>query len=169
MAKAHRTNSALLPTPPLLITESKEEFDRIRGALHEEIKPRGIIEEMYVADIAHLVWEVLRLRRCKAGIINAAFRSALQAVLTQLLREPGGSEFDIRQRADKLARNWFSNPDIKKNVPERFENLNSINRPLKRKRSESRPKTSNASTGYWHHPKFVATRRCLAWSDIVAT
>lgn len=48
------------------------------------------IEQMYVADIAHLVWEILRLRRCKAGSINSVFRAALETLLTQLLREPGG-------------------------------------------------------------------------------
>jgi len=111
-----RTPLALLPKSPLLTTESEYEFDRIRDALNEEIKPRGIIEQIYVGDIAHLVWEVVRLRRCKASIINAAFRTALQTVLRQLLRKPGQSEYDVKERADRLARKWFSEPDIKSKV-----------------------------------------------------
>jgi hypothetical protein len=53
------------------------------------IKPQGIIEQMYVHDICSIVWEILRLRRCKALIINAAFRSALEHLLAQLLAPPG--------------------------------------------------------------------------------
>ena len=55
MAKAYSSSSAILREVPLLMTESKAEFDRIRDALNEEIKPRGIIEQIYVADIANLV------------------------------------------------------------------------------------------------------------------
>jgi len=35
----------------------------------------NIIEQMYVHDICAMVWEILRLRRCKVMIINSAFRS----------------------------------------------------------------------------------------------
>ena len=55
---------ALLPKSPLLITESADEFDALRDAFEQEIKPRGIIEQMYVHDICSIVWEILRLRRC---------------------------------------------------------------------------------------------------------
>jgi|SRR5215475_1286042 hypothetical protein len=73
-----RTNElTLLPKLPLLITESADEFDALRDAFEQEIKPRGIIEQMYVHDICAIVWEILWLRRCKVVIINSAFRSAL--------------------------------------------------------------------------------------------
>ena len=50
----------------------------------EEIKPRGIIERLYVADIAALVWEILRLRRCKVVIVNTAFKKALSNIVSRL-------------------------------------------------------------------------------------
>jgi hypothetical protein len=81
MAKAYSSSSAILREVPLLMTESKAEFDRIRDALNEETKPRGIIEQMYVADTAYLSWEILRLRRSKAAIINLAFRAALKNLI----------------------------------------------------------------------------------------
>ena len=80
---------ALLPKLPLLITESADEFDALRDAFEREIKPRGIVEQMYVHDICSVVWEILRLRRCKVVIINSAFRSAMQHLLMQLLKGPG--------------------------------------------------------------------------------
>jgi hypothetical protein len=72
-----RNELALLPKSPLLITESADEFDALRDAFEQEIKPHGIIEQMYVHDISSIVWEILRLRRCKAVIINAALSQCI--------------------------------------------------------------------------------------------
>jgi hypothetical protein len=56
---------AILPTAPLLITESKEEFKRIRKALADQIKPRGILEQMYVEEIA-----ILFVTCCACGVVE---------------------------------------------------------------------------------------------------
>ncbi len=118
MSSRHRPRIALLPASPLLITESGDEFVCVSEALDRELKPRGIIEQIYVADIAQLTWEILRLWRCKAGIINSAFRSALEELLTQLMREPGGWAHQVKDEAEELARAWFSDPAAKKHVLE---------------------------------------------------
>jgi hypothetical protein len=108
----------LLPKSPLLITESADEFDALRDAFEQEIKPHGIIEQMYVHDISSIVWEILRLRRCKAVIINSAFRSALQDLLKQLLRQPGQYEYEVEDEAQTLAQSWFTDQEAKKQVSE---------------------------------------------------
>src|SRR5262249_25268560 len=108
----------LLPKLPLLITEPADEFDALRDAFEQEIKPQGIIEQMYVHDISSIVWEILRLRRCKAVIINAAFRRALQSLLKQLLRQPGQYEYDVQDEAEALAHAWFTDQEAKKQVSE---------------------------------------------------
>jgi hypothetical protein len=108
----------LLPKSPLLITESADEFDALRDAFEREIKPHGIIEQMYVHDISSIVWEILRLRRCKAVIINSAFRSALQSLLKQLLRQPGQYEYEVEDEAQTLAHAWFTDQEAKKQVSE---------------------------------------------------
>jgi hypothetical protein len=111
-----RNELALLPKVPVLITESADEFDALRDAFEREMKPRGIIEQMYVHDICAIVWEILRLRRCKVVIINSAFRSALEDLLERLLIEPGQYSLDRRQRirAQLLARLWFTDKEAKK-------------------------------------------------------
>jgi len=146
MAPRYRERTPL-HKPPLLITESASEFDALREALELEIKPRGIIEQMYVADIASIVWEILRLRRCKDAIINTALRKALQDILQQLLWVPppysdyfaddeGDAEIDQEDQAENqpdeedeveprndaglLALAWFSEPEAKKRVSELF-------------------------------------------------
>jgi hypothetical protein len=112
-----RNELALLPKLPLLITESADEFDALRDAFEREIKPRGIIEQMYVHDISAIVWEILRLRRCKVIIINSAFRSALENLLVQL-RQPGQRDFQARDPARELAHAWFTDKEAQKQVSE---------------------------------------------------
>jgi hypothetical protein len=120
-----RTNQLkLLPKSPLLITESADEFDALRDAFEREIKPQGIIEQMYVHDICAIVWEILRLRRCKVIIINSAFRSALEDLLVRLLKGPGEYDHDVRYQAQSLAQAWFADKEGKEKVSEvlaRFE------------------------------------------------
>ena len=112
-----RNELALLPKLPLLITESADEFDALRDAFEQEIKPRGIIERMYVHDICAIVWEILRLRRCKAVIINSAFRSALENLLVRL-RQPGEPYSHAEDEARRLAHAWFTDKEVQKWVSE---------------------------------------------------
>jgi hypothetical protein len=113
-----RNELALLPKLPLLITESADEFDGLSNAFEQEIKPQGIIEQMYVHDISCIVWEILRLRQCKVVIINSAFRSALQNLLKQLLRQAGQYEYEVEDEAQTLAQSWFTDQEAKKQVSE---------------------------------------------------
>jgi hypothetical protein len=113
-----RNELTLLPKLPLLITESADEFDALRDAFEQEIKPRGIIEHMYVHDISSIVWEILRLRRCKVIIINSAFRSALEHLLVQLLKGPGQYDYEVEDKAQALAHAWFTDQEAKKQVSE---------------------------------------------------
>jgi hypothetical protein len=118
MAQRQRNELALLPKPPLLKSESAAAFDAMHEALESEIKPRGFIERMYVADICAILWDILRLRRCKAVIINAAYRPALGHLLVQLLRQPGQSDFADEDAAEELALRRFTDPAAKKQVSE---------------------------------------------------
>ena len=105
MANMDPAGSSLLPLVPLLITESEEEFNRIRQALYDEIKPVGIIECMYVDEIVDLFWQIIRLKRCKAGVINLAFHQSSANILGRLM-----------QAGPDVARDWISSPQIAKLV-----------------------------------------------------
>jgi hypothetical protein len=101
------------------MTESREDFDQVRNTLEAEIQPRGMIEQMYVRDMAYILWEIRRLRRCKDTIINVAFRTGLERVLKQLLRRPGQNEwFNSNEEIEDLALRWFTDPKAKKEVSE---------------------------------------------------
>jgi hypothetical protein len=104
----------LFSKPQLLITESAEDFAALNAALMEEIKPRGTIERLYVDDITALVWEILRLRRCKAGIVNTAFKKALSDIIYRLEEPKMCTPKWFWYEA--IVRDWFSKPEARKEV-----------------------------------------------------
>ena len=76
---AHRQKNAIssvFAVAPLLITESADEFSDFHAQLEQEIAPRGVIERMFVHDIATLTWDIIRLQRCKIATINLEFIEA---------------------------------------------------------------------------------------------
>jgi hypothetical protein len=106
---------------PILITESAKSFASRRNLLHAEIQPNGVIERELVDDIAALTWEISRLRRLKSGIINYAFRYALQMILRQLSRRDDFASYrDYERAAEDLADRWFTDKDAKTEVAELF-------------------------------------------------
>jgi hypothetical protein len=116
---------------PLLRTEAATDLVRILDAVIEEVKPRGIISEMLVDDYAYFVWEICRLRRWKAAIIENAFYDALKAILWDILRSPltwgfefEGGEEDEAETADTLTQKWFIDDAIKQQILELLGNLN---------------------------------------------
>src|SRR4051794_17064802 len=102
--------------PPLLRTESAAEFASLCDELEREIKPDGAIEQIYVQDIAELVWETLRYRRFKAVIINSATLLALRGLLGQLLSPEDMKYPGDETEADKLAHGWFKDAQAKTQV-----------------------------------------------------
>jgi hypothetical protein len=113
----------VLPAVPLLVTETRGEFDRIREALDQELNPRGIVEKMFTADVAYLYWDIVRLRRCRAAIISSEVRQALASLLDRLLREPGGPQngnwlCSVNPEAENLAEQWFTDKAAKRQVLE---------------------------------------------------
>jgi hypothetical protein len=118
MVERHSRAAALLPPPPLLVTEAADQFAAIQTALGQELKPRGIIENIYLQDMTELVWEIWRFRRCKVAIINSEFRAALASLLTRLLSEPGADPIRIDDEAAALAAAWFTDPAAKARVAE---------------------------------------------------
>lgn len=68
---------SLFGPPPLLSTENREHFKRILAHVVSEVAPAGAIVQMWVYDIAVLVWEMMRLRRYKAMLIKQSLADAL--------------------------------------------------------------------------------------------
>jgi hypothetical protein len=102
--------------PPLLSAESANEFAALRKGLKNEIKPEGVIEQIYVDEFATHIWEIQRFRHYKAIILNNSRLAALQEIVEQLLRDQDFQYNDRKNAADDLARGWFENNKAKTQV-----------------------------------------------------
>jgi len=103
------TSAKIVSRPPLLASERKQEFEELHKALEQDLKPRGAVEEFYVADLANLIWEISRLRRAKAAIINLAFKDALSGVLYRVM---GSATRDTPKRGE-LSNGWFHDAETR--------------------------------------------------------
>jgi hypothetical protein len=99
---------------PVLITERKEEFDELHAALTQELAPRGIVEKSFVDDIANLVWEIRRLRRCKIAILDMASKDAVQHILCDFTAVD-------RLWAEKASTVWLTHAGVREDIIEHLE------------------------------------------------
>jgi hypothetical protein len=106
MASSKSKNAARLRAgTPVLITESVDEFVALRKQLYDEIRPDGIIEQGWVDDLACVMWEIMRLLRIRAEILNGAFFKALTKILKQVLSKDNFENWVAYERAaEELAR-----------------------------------------------------------------
>ena len=83
---------------PLLPGEKETDYAEVALRIVKAATPRDAIEDILTRDVIDLSWEVLRLRRLKAGLLRGAIGSGLSAVMYRLGYE---EEF-----AGELAANW---------------------------------------------------------------
>jgi hypothetical protein len=89
--------------PPLLEGEDPAAYDELLARVSGAVGPSDILEEIWVRDVVDLVWEALRLRRLKSGLIDASIHEGL----TEILRN-----FVGWTPAEDLAKRWVRN-DVK--------------------------------------------------------
>jgi hypothetical protein len=83
---------------PLIAGEDSTRYDEFVARLFAAVRPKDVIEEMVVRDVAHHDWEMRRLRRLKTGL----FASGLQASLVaKLLSAPKITESKARDLAQR--------------------------------------------------------------------
>jgi hypothetical protein len=78
-----------LGPPPLYKGESEKEYSFLWERLRSEVRPRDVIEEMYVRDVIDYAWETRRYRRLKAKLLEASRAKGLWRVLCDLVPNPG--------------------------------------------------------------------------------
>ena len=77
---------SLFGPPPILEGEDAAAYDELFGRVCAAVKPVDVIDEMFVADVVALEWEVLRWRRLKLSLIRARGLKALEGFLCDRAR-----------------------------------------------------------------------------------
>jgi hypothetical protein len=83
---------------PLLAGEQGADYREIARRIVQASGPRDALEEFLLRDVIDLTWEILRLRRAKAGLI----RSSMNLGVHKILIAAGYSYPD----ADTFSHNW---------------------------------------------------------------
>jgi hypothetical protein len=96
----------LFGPPALLKGENRRDYERLLNSFALEIKPQTVLELMCMRDIVDLTWEICRLRRYKASIIDCAKKEALAGILANLTDT--GFSFDVVSQAKRMADSYFS-------------------------------------------------------------
>ena len=90
-----------LPPPLLLPGENGADYADLAAKIRRAAPPRDFIEELLTRDAVDLTWDIIRLRRLKAGALRAAAGAGVKDVMLTL--KAGGP-----LAATKFARRWRS-------------------------------------------------------------
>jgi hypothetical protein len=85
-AKSNSITSArlsLFGRPQLLEGEDAATYERLVSLICAAVKPVDIIDEMFIADLVSLEWDVLRLRRLRLSLIRGRGLERLKYVLNK--------------------------------------------------------------------------------------
>src|SRR5262249_46054689 len=110
---------ALLGKPPVLMSEDITAYEDFLAFVVDSVGPKDSIEWILAKDYVDLAWEIRRLRRAKAGIIDIARKEALRSILETILqREDFEHAADRRLEAEAKADEWYSDDIVKQELLE---------------------------------------------------
>jgi hypothetical protein len=84
-APARVQRFAFFDPSPLLEGEDAALYDDLVGRMYAAVKPVDIIDELYVAGVVALEWEIMRYRRLRFSLLQASVHDALEEFLKQRL------------------------------------------------------------------------------------
>src|SRR5690242_8019036 len=70
--------------PPLIRDDTAAPYAALLAHIIAEVKPRGIVEHIWVRDFVDLAFEVVRLRSLKAELMTASAGEGVRVVLRDL-------------------------------------------------------------------------------------
>jgi hypothetical protein len=101
--------------PPILISEDPSEYEAIFASLVNAVGPNNAFEWLLFKDLVDLSWEIRRLGKSKAAVINMNWKEAIRMIAESLL------EVDDEERsrvAHELADQWFASAEARATVLE---------------------------------------------------
>jgi hypothetical protein len=89
---------------PLLPGESEGGYAEVALRIVKAAQPRDAIEEFLTRDVIELTWDILGLRRMKAGLLRATVGDGVRRILSKI--EDVDHDYDERRNADLYAQDW---------------------------------------------------------------
>jgi hypothetical protein len=87
--------------PPILINESRRDYDQVLTGTIETIEPQNTLEWSLLKDLVDLTWELRRLGKAKAALMNTTWKDALRMILESHLEgDPDDRSYTAREFTD---------------------------------------------------------------------
>ncbi|AWN41421.1 HNH endonuclease [Methylobacterium durans] len=97
---------------PLLPGEDPSQYEAVLASIVQQVKPRDVVEALWVKDLVGLVWEAKRLRLWRQRIVDQARLQAAEALIKPVLEAQDKSAFqgisEIERKACDLALSWLN-------------------------------------------------------------
>jgi hypothetical protein len=97
--RASKAPPEICGPPRLIAGEDNSLYDQLVARVFAAVRPKDVIEEMIVRDIAYHDWEMLRLRRMKSGLFASGLQTSL---IAKLLSVPKMTESKARDLAGRF-------------------------------------------------------------------
>ncbi len=91
--------------PPLLNNENRAAYYYLRKGIIATIEPTNTIEWVLTLDLADLAWEIRRLKKVKAELVNMTWKEALCMIIEA---HTDGDPVERRLGAQELTTKYFS-------------------------------------------------------------
>jgi hypothetical protein len=76
---------SLFGLPPLLEGEDPADYHALLGRVSAAVKPKDVLEEIWVRDVVDITWEIQRARRLKVALLNSFMPRAVEDILQTIL------------------------------------------------------------------------------------
>jgi hypothetical protein len=97
-ARPKKTSIEIFGPPPLIAGEDSSRYDELVARLFAAVRPKDVVEEMIVRDVAYHDWEMLRLRRIKSGLFASGLQTSLVAILRSAPKTTESKARDLARR-----------------------------------------------------------------------
>lgn len=84
--------------PTLLRGEDAKALHKLSDRINNAVKPVDALEEMWVADVVHLQWELQRLQESKAQLIGLKYEEGFREVVTSMFGELDAQQVLINRK-----------------------------------------------------------------------
>jgi hypothetical protein len=98
----------LMGKRPLLVGEGETTYDELLSRIAVRVDPQDIMEWFYVKDVADYTWEIFRLRRILAAILNNERKHALAELFATINDKGEPERLSLQETGMKQAEAYFS-------------------------------------------------------------
>ena len=103
--------------PPLITGENLDAYDALLARVSADVAPQDVLEQIWVRDIVDITWELLRLRRMKAGLFNANAYQSLRVVLKPLIDRDFQEQSDVEEQNDEQLMDKYIEENWARRIP----------------------------------------------------